>query len=60
MVGGDAKDRGEIHDGLALIRLMEDLGHPFTSIGVPGYPEGHPGDPERRAHGLPPGEAGAR
>ena len=45
MVGGDAKDRGEIHDGLALIRLMEDLGHPFTSIGVPGYPEGHPAIP---------------
>lgn len=42
IVGGDAKDRGEIHDGLALIRLMADLGHPFTSIGVPGYPEGHP------------------
>ena len=45
VVGGDAKDRGEIHDGLALIRLMEDLGHPFTSIGVPGYPEGHPAIP---------------
>jgi methylenetetrahydrofolate reductase (NADPH) len=42
VVGGDAKDRGEIHDGLSLIRLMEDLGHPFTSVGVPGYPEGHP------------------
>jgi methylenetetrahydrofolate reductase (NADH) len=46
VVGGDAKDRGEIHDGLALIRLMEDLGHPFTSIGVPGYPEGHPSIPD--------------
>jgi methylenetetrahydrofolate reductase (NADPH) len=45
VVGGDAKDRGEIHDGLALIRLMEDLGHPFTSVGVPGYPEGHPAIP---------------
>ena len=45
VVGGDAKDRGEIHDGLALIRLMEDLGHPFRSIGVPGYPEGHPAIP---------------
>jgi methylenetetrahydrofolate reductase (NADPH) len=45
VVGGDAKDRGEIHDGLALIRLMEDLGHPFTTIGVPGYPEGHPAIP---------------
>jgi methylenetetrahydrofolate reductase (NADPH) len=42
VVGGDAKDRGEIHDGLTLIRLMEELDHPFTSIGVPGYPEGHP------------------
>jgi methylenetetrahydrofolate reductase (NADH) len=46
VVGGDAKDRGEIHDGLALIRLMEDLGHPFTSIGVPGYPDGHPSIPD--------------
>lgn len=45
VVGGDAKDRGEVHDGLALIRLMEDMGHPFTSIGVPGYPEGHPAIP---------------
>jgi methylenetetrahydrofolate reductase (NADPH) len=42
VVGGDTKDRGEIHDGLALIRVMEELDHPFTSIGVPGYPEGHP------------------
>jgi methylenetetrahydrofolate reductase (NADPH) len=24
---------------------MEVLGHPFTSIGVPGYPEGHPAIP---------------
>ena len=45
MVGGDAKDRGEIHDGFTLLRLMDDLGHPFTSIGVPGYPEGHPAIP---------------
>ena len=45
VVGGDAKDRGEIHDGLALIRSMEELDHPFTSIGVPGYPEGHPSIP---------------
>jgi methylenetetrahydrofolate reductase (NADH) len=46
VVGGDAKDRGEIHDGLALIRLMEELDHPFDSIGVPGYPEGHPSIPD--------------
>lgn len=59
VVGGDAKDRGEIHDGLALLRLMEELGHPFVSIGIPGYPEGHPSIPhdvlvrslrEKRSH----------
>jgi methylenetetrahydrofolate reductase (NADPH) len=42
VVGGDARDRGELHDGLALLRAMRELGHPFETIGVPGYPEGHP------------------
>jgi methylenetetrahydrofolate reductase (NADH) len=42
VVGGDAKDRGEFHDGLSLLRAMEELGHPFLQIGVPAYPEGHP------------------
>lgn len=46
VVGGDAKDRGEIHDGLALLRLMDELGHPFEAVGVAGYPEGHPSIPE--------------
>jgi methylenetetrahydrofolate reductase (NADPH) len=46
VVGGDAKDRGEIHDGLALLRLMEELGHPFEGVGVAGYPEGHPSIPD--------------
>jgi methylenetetrahydrofolate reductase (NADPH) len=46
VVGGDAKDRGEIHDGLALLRLMEALGHPFEAVGVAGYPEGHPSIPD--------------
>ena len=46
VVGGDAKDRGEIHDGLALLRLMEELGHPFEDVGVAGYPEGHPSIPD--------------
>jgi methylenetetrahydrofolate reductase (NADPH) len=41
VVGGDAKDRGEIHDGLALLHAMDELGHPFAEIGVPCYPEGH-------------------
>jgi methylenetetrahydrofolate reductase (NADPH) len=46
VVGGDAKDRGEIHDGLALLRLMQELGHPFEAVGVAGYPEGHPSIPD--------------
>jgi methylenetetrahydrofolate reductase (NADPH) len=46
VIGGDAKDRGEIHDGLALLRLMEELGHPFGAVGVAGYPEGHPSIPD--------------
>ena len=48
VIGGDAKDRGELHDGLALLRAMADLDHPFASIGVAGYPEGHPAIPEER------------
>jgi len=46
VIDGDAKDRGEIHDGLALLRLMEELGHRFDAVGVAGYPEGHPSIPE--------------
>lgn len=41
VVGGDAKDRGEFHDGVQLLRAIDELGHPFTEIGVPSYPEGH-------------------
>jgi methylenetetrahydrofolate reductase (NADPH) len=41
VVGGDAKDPGEFHDGLSLLRAMDELGHPFEEIGVPSYPEGH-------------------
>jgi methylenetetrahydrofolate reductase (NADPH) len=46
VVGGDAKDRGEFHDGLSLLRAMDELGHPFMQIGVPAYPEGHPDIPD--------------
>ena len=46
VVGGDAKDRGEFHDGLSLLRAMDELGHPFLQIGVPSYPEGHPDIPD--------------
>ena len=43
VVGGDAKDRGSsFHDGLSLLRGIHEHGPPFTEIGVPSYPEGHP------------------
>jgi methylenetetrahydrofolate reductase (NADH) len=41
VVGGDSKEPGEFHDGLALLRAIHEYGSPFTEIGVPGYPEGH-------------------
>jgi methylenetetrahydrofolate reductase (NADPH) len=41
VVGGDTKEPGDFHDGLSLLRAMDELGHPFTEIGVPSYPEGH-------------------
>ena len=41
VVGGDAKDRGAFHDGIALLRAMHEIGHPFRTLGTPSYPEGH-------------------
>jgi methylenetetrahydrofolate reductase (NADPH) len=41
VVGGDATQIGEFNDGLALLRAMHEIGHPFEEIGVPSYPEGH-------------------
>jgi methylenetetrahydrofolate reductase (NADH) len=46
VVGGDARESGEFHDGVALLRAIDELGHPFTEIGVPSYPEGHPDIPD--------------
>jgi methylenetetrahydrofolate reductase (NADPH) len=46
VVGGDADEPGEYLDGLSLLRAMTDLGHPFTSIGCPAYPQGHPDIPD--------------
>src|SRR5213593_3168645 len=48
VVGGDTRDRGELHDGLMLLRAMVELGHPFEEVGVPCYPEGHPDIPDDR------------
>ncbi len=41
VVGGDSKDKGAFHDGLMLLRALDERGHPFAEIGVPSYPEGH-------------------
>ena len=48
VIGGDARDRGELHDALALLRALENLGHSYERIGVAGYPEGHPKIPSDR------------
>lgn len=41
VVGGDEKEPGDFVDGLALLRALADRGHPFRSIGIPAYPQGH-------------------
>lgn len=46
VVGGDADEPGEYLDGLSLLQAMDELGHPFTTLGCPGYPQGHPAIPD--------------
>ncbi len=41
VVGGDADVPGDYFDGLSLLTDLEEIGHPFTEIGLPSYPEGH-------------------
>lgn len=41
VVGGDATETGLFPDALALLRAMDELGHPFDEIGVAAYPDGH-------------------
>ena len=59
VIGGDAKDRGDLHDGLSLLRAMDGLLHPFATVGVAGYPEGHPASPTTGCRG-PARQAGLR
>jgi methylenetetrahydrofolate reductase (NADH) len=40
--GGDAQSDETYADALALLEDLADLGHPFTHVGVAGYPESHP------------------
>lgn len=43
VIGGDVKrPAGKFSSTLSLLRALADKGHPFESIGVAGYPEGHP------------------
>jgi methylenetetrahydrofolate reductase (NADPH) len=46
VVGGDADEPGEYLDGLSLLQAMTELGHPFTTIGCPAYPNGHADIPD--------------
>jgi methylenetetrahydrofolate reductase (NADPH) len=48
VIGGDAKDGGELRDAVAMLRAMQELGHPFERLGVAGYPEGHPSISDER------------
>jgi methylenetetrahydrofolate reductase (NADPH) len=41
VVGGDEKEPGDYVDGLALLRELAEVGHPFKQIGIPAYPQGH-------------------
>lgn len=50
VVGGDATDGTAFPDGIALVQALAGLDHPFTEIGVPAYPEGHPSIPESVLH----------
>ncbi len=52
VVGGDADEPGEYLDGLSLLQAMQDLGHPFETIGCPGYPQGHPDIPNEALAGA--------
>jgi len=46
LVGGDADEPGEFFDGYSVLLALEEIGHNFTEIGVPSYPEGHADIPD--------------
>jgi methylenetetrahydrofolate reductase (NADPH) len=46
VVGGDADEPGAYLDGRSLLQAMTELGHPFSTIGCPGYPNGHADIPD--------------
>jgi methylenetetrahydrofolate reductase (NADPH) len=43
VIAGDAQEpAGPFEGAVALLEAMAELGHPFTEIGITGYPESHP------------------
>lgn len=43
VVAGDAEEpRGSFSGAIDLLRALDELGHPFASVGITGYPESHP------------------
>ncbi|MFD9205869.1 methylenetetrahydrofolate reductase [Streptomyces sioyaensis] len=41
VIGGDAAKAGQYPDALSLLTALQEIGHPFVSVGIGGYPEGH-------------------
>jgi methylenetetrahydrofolate reductase (NADPH) len=42
VIGGDAAEpAGAFPDALSLLERLDDMGHPFRTVGIGGYPEGH-------------------
>ena len=40
--GGDARPAGCLPDALSMLEDLAEIGHPFTHVGITGYPESHP------------------
>ncbi len=40
--GGDADPPGAYPDALSMLEDLAEIGHPFTHVGITGYPESHP------------------
>lgn len=42
VIGGDAAEpAGEFTDALGLLEALDEMGRPFATVGIGGYPEGH-------------------
>lgn len=42
VIGGDAPEpAGEFTDALGLLEALDEMGRPFGTVGIGGYPEGH-------------------